>query len=188
VDTELFRPRERKVFQDQFQIVTVCRLEPQKNLVALIEAIAGQPITLTIVGNGPLRAELEQKAREGRANVNFVEPRPHAELAEYLTQFDLFVLPSLYEGHPKVLIEAMATGLPVLGTDVPGTRAVIRHGENGWSCQPQHEGLRGALEMLRAQPELRKNLGHAAREFAVREYSLDHVVNYELALWEQLSR
>jgi glycosyltransferase involved in cell wall biosynthesis len=188
VDTELFRPRERKACAGLFSIVTVGRLEPQKNLVTLIEALAGQPIALTIVGSGPLRAELEQKAREVQATVQIVEPRPHAELADYLTQFNLFVLPSLYEGHPKVLIEAMAAGLPVLGTNVPGTRAVICHGENGWLCSPQADALREALQILRQQPELRMKLGHAARKFAVGEYSLDRVATLELALWEQLIR
>ncbi|MCB0188061.1 MAG: glycosyltransferase, partial [Caldilineaceae bacterium] len=73
---------------------------------------------LTLIGEGPERAALAAQAeREGIA-VTFLGTVPNQEIAAHLQQADLFVLPSKWEGHPKVLIEAMACGMPVVGTDV----------------------------------------------------------------------
>jgi glycosyltransferase involved in cell wall biosynthesis len=102
-------------------------------------------------------------------------------LPEEINRSAVFVLPSLYEGHPKALIEAMSCGVAVVGTDVDGIRDVIRHGETGLLCEPTTDALAATLNRVLSDAALRNRLGQAAREFVVREYSLERVVALELA-------
>src|SRR3546814_18364330 len=75
----------------------------------------------------------------------------------------IFVLPSSYEGHPKTLLEAMACGAAVIGTDVPGIREVIEDGRTGLLCAPTAAALRDAIERLLSDEPLRRRLGGHAR-------------------------
>ena len=98
----------------------------------------------------------------------------------------MFVLPSLYEGQPKTLIEAMAMGMPVLGTDVPGIREVISHGDNGWLCLSDVASLNEAVKNLITDSEKRKKLGEGARRTVEMNYSLDKIVDMEINLIRDL--
>jgi glycosyltransferase involved in cell wall biosynthesis len=111
----------------------------------------------------------------------------HRQLPGILKSADLFVLPSRYEGHPKTLIEAMACGLPVVGTDVPGIREIIQHGENGYLCGTSPEEIREAIRVILGDSERRVRMGRNAREFVVEHFALDRIVEKELALLEELT-
>jgi glycosyltransferase involved in cell wall biosynthesis len=76
----------------------------------------------------------------------------------------------------------MASGLPVVATDVPGIRELIRHGETGWLCGTDSAAIRAALVRVASDATLRAHLGAAARQQVVSEYSLDRIVNLELEL------
>jgi glycosyltransferase involved in cell wall biosynthesis len=92
----------------------------------------------------------------------------------------VFVLPSRFEGNPKALLEAMACGLPVIGTNVQGIRDIIRHQFNGILVDSGVESLAEAIEMLLTKPELAHKLGNqAARDIADR-YTFDEIVRLEL--------
>jgi glycosyltransferase involved in cell wall biosynthesis len=82
----------------------------------------------------------------------------------------------------------MACGVAVLGTDVEGIRNVIRREETGLLCPPSPEGIAAALTRLLEDAPLREKLGRRAREFAIREYSLDRIAQQELALLAEVSR
>lgn len=97
-------------------------------------------------------------------------------------------LPSYYrEGLPKVLIEAAACGRPIVTTDVPGCREVVRHEENGLLV-PAHDpaALAAALRRLILSPPLRQHLGQRGREIAVAEFGLDRVIGETLAVYSEL--
>ena len=91
-------------------------------------------------------------------------------------------MPSLFEGHPKALIEAMACGTAVIGTNVDGIRNLIRHEETGLLCLPTVEGVRSALQRLLADEHLLKQLGRKARAAVEQEYGLNQVVSRELSV------
>jgi len=87
------------------------------------------------------------------------------------------VLPSYREGVPKSLIEAAACGLPLVATDVPGCREIVRHGENGFLVPVRDsKALANALKILIENPELRARMGARGREIAVKEFSSDRVI------------
>jgi glycosyltransferase involved in cell wall biosynthesis len=178
VNTALFGPRPNEPRCGG--LIFVGRLSPPKNVAALLTAIQPLDVKLTIIGDGELRKELQSRFGSLSERLQWLGIVPHTELPTYLNRSSVFVLPSLYEGHPKALIEAMACGLPVIGTDVPGIRAVIRHGETGWTCSTDPDGIRGAIEHLLAHPGLCTRLGQNARRFVHHRYSLDRVAELEM--------
>lgn len=98
------------------------------------------------------------------------------------------VLPTFYpEGLPKVLLEAAASGLPMVATNIPGCREIVRHGINGILVEPKNTAqLAEAIKRLIFDKELREQYGRRAREIAVAEFSLDLVVRQHLDLYSEL--
>lgn len=185
VNTDWFKPQPIGA-KDGRTLCFIGRLIEQKNPFALLEAILGLNVKLLMIGGGPLHAELEAKARSDHLDVQFVGNVPHTQLPAYINQADAFVLPSLYEGHPKALLEAMACGIPVIGGDSPGIREFVIHGETGYLCETSPMGIREAIATLLADEALRNRLGSTGREFVVRNFSLERVVDMELELYASL--
>lgn len=186
VETEWFRPMP-EVRRHPKRICFVGRLHPQKNLFALLEAIEGQDVELVVVGNGDLKAGLSEFASSRGLSVRFAGNLPHRQLPALLNESALFVLPSLYEGHPKTLLEAMACGLPVVGTRVPGIQEIIRHKENGYLSGTSPGEMRDAIQAVMADHGLRARMGSRAREFVVERFALPRIVDLELAVLEELA-
>ena len=186
VDTDVFRriPVEKG---ENIRIGYIGRLVEAKNPLALLDAISGLSVSLYMVGGGPLRATLRQKAQEQGSEVIFAGYIPNSQLPQILNQCDLFVLPSLYEGHPKSLLEAMACALPVIATDVPGNRELIRHEVDGILCGTSAAEIRKAILRLRENKTLRTQLGENARRHVVEEFSLDRVAKMEMELLREMS-
>lgn len=168
------------------RIVFVGRLEPQKNLSLLLEAMEGERWALHVIGAGPLRDALEREARERGVDATFEGNVGHGDLPARLREAGVFCLPSRYEGHPKALLEAMSCGLAAVATDVAGSRDVIEDGRNGVLCKPEPEALRAALRSVIEDPQRRAALGAAARAFVVEHCSLDRVVEREIVVLDTL--
>jgi glycosyltransferase involved in cell wall biosynthesis len=185
VDTDLFAPGDpRDVVGDR--LCYVGRLdEAQKNLPALVAAVRDLDVTLDLIGDGPLRPALEAEATEN-PRLRVRGPLPHDELPGQLRRAAAFVLPSHYEGHPKTLIEAMACGVPVIATDMPGIRDLVRDGETGALCGTDAHSLRERILAVLSDADLRSRIGRGGRDFVVRNYSLDRVIEQELALYQRL--
>ena len=170
------------------KVLFVGRLTKQKNLHSLIEGIRSiGGVELTIVGEGPLRRELIEYSRGLESNVRFEGYVPYNQLRKYYYAAGIFVLPSLIEGHPKVLLEAMACGLPVVGTDVEGTREVITHEYNGLLCGTDPESIGNAVRRLLEDPELAERLGATARRLIREEYDLRLILSRETNLMTGLA-
>jgi glycosyltransferase involved in cell wall biosynthesis len=185
VDTELFKPtngvkRERT-------LLFVGRIAPEKNLEALLQAVRALGVKLTIVGEGKLRPKLQEEFADLQDRVVWEGNIPNSQLPKYINESTIFLLPSFYEGHPKALLEAMACGTPVLGTDSPGIRDLIRHGNTGYLCGTDSEDIRVALEELLSRPRLLKELGSNARQYVVEHYSLTKIGNMELNMLKEVA-
>jgi glycosyltransferase involved in cell wall biosynthesis len=183
------RPEARRALQvSGFVMGAVGRLEEQKGHVYLLEALAQvqsemPEATLVLVGDGRLRQNLEGRARElGLADrVRFLGTR--RDLPLIYRALDLFVQPSLWEGLPLALLQAMGAGLPVLATRVSGVREVIADGINGRLVEPgDPQALARVLLELYRQPELRARLATKAPATIRENYSLEAM----LAQLEQL--
>lgn len=110
------------------------------------------------------------------------------DMPEVFAQSHIVCLPSSYgEGVPKVLIEAAACGRPIVATDTPGCREIVKHGENGLLVPMRDAAaLAVALRKLIEDPELRRRMGKKGRELAVAEFSVETVVNETLAIYREL--
>jgi glycosyltransferase involved in cell wall biosynthesis len=167
------------------KIVFVGRLEPDKNPAMVLEAARGLGVEVLFIGQGSLGAALARQAAQSGVTARFVACVPHLELPGYLAG-SLFILPSPREGHPKTLIEAMAAGAAVIGSDAPGIREVIQPEITGLLAHDA-TGLREAAGRLLADSALRARLGRAAREFAREHYSFPRALAVETSLVAELS-
>ena len=119
--------------------------------------------------------------------MNFLGNIPNRELPKILNQHEVFVLPSLWEGMPKTLLEAMACGLPVIGTRIDGTKEVIEHGKNGILCETDSNSIREAIINVMENEKLKQKLGENARRTIVENYSLPNLAEKELKLMGELT-
>ena len=133
VDETFFYAGQR-LLHSKPRLLFVGRLSVQKNLPLFLRALDGvsDQFETTLVGKGELEAELKEAVDELRLqNVRFHGRADGAGLRELYRNADVFVLPSEREGMPLVLLEALAMGLPIVATNIPGNRDVVAHGENG---------------------------------------------------------
>ena len=184
VETNVFKPMNRA--RRNGSICFIGRLSQEKNLSALLEALKGLPYTLTIIGSGKQEEELKNFANENEVNVDFVGNIPNHDLPKMLNQHELFILSSLYENMPKTLVEAMACGLPVIGTNVKGINEVIEHGKNGILCDTDPVSIREAIITVLEDEEIKQKLGENARRTMVENYGLDTLALKELKLMKEL--
>jgi glycosyltransferase involved in cell wall biosynthesis len=109
-----------------------------------------------------------------------------ADMPSVLAQTDIFCLPSYREGVPSALLEACASGLPIIATDVPGCRDVVEGGINGLLVPPQNsDALADAIETLLADPSLRDKLGQAGRQLALEKFSLENITTQTLKVYRK---
>jgi phosphatidylinositol alpha-mannosyltransferase len=198
VDTERFSPRERPLerFDDgAFNVLYVGRLEPRKGLSVLLNSFRGlwesegERARLIIVGDGPLRRRLSQSVPdELRAAVHF-EGRVSSELLpRYYASSRVLCSPATRsESFGIVLLEAMASGVPVIASDIPGYRTAVKNGVHGLLVEPGAPGaLATALCLLARDESLRARMAAAGRSNAA-QYSWDRVASMiEDYFWEVL--
>jgi len=168
----------------QYDCLFVGRFADQKNLPALIEAVKKSRAKTLLVGDGPLEMELRQLAKG--ADISFMPRQPQEQLINLMRQSRMFVLPSFYEGHPKILLEAMFAGIPVVGTDAPGINNVIRQGETGLLCGLDTESLSNAIQYTLSHQEQAKTMAKAAQNYAQQRFSVETIVEKELQLYARL--
>ena len=180
VDTEIFKPNKAmKIIRGR--ICFVGRLHPDKNLKNLVKALSEVPdCCLIIIGDGEQLQELEALAETLQIKAIFSGIVPHSRIPDAINCAEIFILPSLYEGHPKALIEAMACGKPVIGSDAPGIRELIVHGETGLLCHPDIESIREAIQRLLSDRKLQEHLGQNASHYVLKHFDLKRVEELEL--------
>jgi glycosyltransferase involved in cell wall biosynthesis len=193
VDVEQFKPPTTLPEADQPSILFVGRLAVQKNLTTLVQAVAKLrpplPIRLDFVGEGPLRQELEQQCVSLGIEARFHGTMPHSHLPGFYQRATVFVLPSLIEGHPKVLLEAMACGMAIVASNAPGNREVIKDGINGLLFPTQDvDKLVDCLRQVLLKPELAQKMRLQARKTAVERFNIHHSLQKEIALLQEQAR
>jgi colanic acid/amylovoran biosynthesis glycosyltransferase len=179
VDSRRFAPPPRRLAGGPLRVLTVARLVRAKGHAVLLEALAslrdeGIETVTSFVGDGPERERLERLARELRLEVRFTGAVGHDELPAYYDDAQVFCLPTLDEGLGVVLLEAMASGLPVVSSRLMGVPEVVRDGESGLLVSPgRSDELEDALRRLAGAPELREQMGRTGRKMAVEDFDID---------------
>ena len=163
--------------------IYVGRLAPEKGLEHLLrswkEALAGRrDIRLVLVGDGPLRGPLEKMARDLQIHDALWFAGHADEVGRFLHAADFAILPSLSEGLSNAMLEAMASGLPMLGSRVSGTEDFVIPGETGWLFEPGDEaGLASCLAAIAdTAPEALHAMGARARTAVTATASIEAVV------------
>lgn len=159
-------------------VLTVARLDPGKGHRYLLSAAAQVPDALFVLaGEGPERAALEQQARQLGIEDRVVFLGQREDVPELLASCDLFVLPSLNEGLPLSILEAMAAGRPVLATDVGGVGETVVAGETALLVPPRDpEGLARAMRAVLDDPARARRLGAAGQARARQEFDASGMV------------
>lgn len=183
VDTQLFAPDASCAKTSD--LIYAGRLSAEKNLPLLFDAVRNTQATLTVVTDAHSIATWERRYTNLSRWVRWQPRVSNAQLPALLNQARMFVLPSRFEGLPKVLLEAMSCGLPVIGTNVPGIREVIEHGRTGHLCAPNSHVLSEAIRLLLANPQLRDTMGCAARRQVIDSYSLTRIAEQERAVIDE---
>ncbi|HWJ94678.1 MAG TPA: glycosyltransferase, partial [Telluria sp.] len=201
VDTERFRPgvaAEPWMTPGAFVIGTVGRLQDVKDHATLVNAFARlrelmparrHQLRLVIVGDGPLRGKLaDQVAELGLRDCVWLAGA-RSDVAAVMRSFSLFALPSIAEGTPVTLLEAMATGLPVVATTVGGIPALVEGGVTGTLVPPSDpEYMAQVLASYAADDTTCRHHGAAGRVRVEAHYSITAMVGAYTALYDQLCK
>lgn len=184
IDIELFKPNPKASISNR--VIFVGRFSPQKNLGSLLNSLNNLDVEIVFIGSGPLFAEI--KARAGLLNLrtHFVGNLPQTEVVSELTRSRVFILPSLYEGNPKSLLEAMSCGLACIGANSPGINNVIIDGESGLLCEINQDSIRDAVVKVLNDGELAGRLGQGARFQIERNNSLTACLDKEKNIYLDL--
>jgi glycosyltransferase involved in cell wall biosynthesis len=177
-----------------FIIGTVARLELIKNHKTLI-AVAGllqfqiQNLKWLFIGDGELKTDLVGQVRHSGLENNVLFLGWREDIPHLLSRLQVFVLASYNEGMGRAIVEAQASGLPVVASEVCGIRDLVRNGENGFLVPPDKPGLFAErILKLYNDRELRKTMGKKAREGLAPEYQVRHMVDSLEKLYNRFSR
>lgn len=169
------------------------RLHAGKSLPHLINAWSAvlekdRRARLWLVGEGDQRVALAQQVRDMELAGSITFTGTFQDIDEVLQAADLFVLPSVEEGFSMALLEAMAAGLPIVATDIPGNREAIEHGRHGLLVPPENAAaLAAAVIELLDMPGRAAELGRQARRRVEMQFTLDTMVQRHVQLFETLA-
>lgn len=196
VDTTKFNPegkfrnirREFSISDNEIIIGFIGRFVPAKGLEYLIDAFSLlnrelKNIKLLMVGEGSLLSSLKEKVQENGINEKVIFTGKRYDIPDILSAIDVFVMPSLAEGLPNSLLEAMAMGKPVIATSVGGIPELIKDRLNGFLIPPGNsESLVASIKMLATDKHLASKIGKEARKYIKQNLSIQETVRK----WELL--
>ncbi len=192
VDGNLVR-RELGLAGGAFLVGTVGLLNEAKGHVHLIDAARRvrerfPGVVIVIAGDGGLRGALERRIREAGLDGTVRLLGYRTDVDRILAALDLFVLPSLWEGLPYVVLEAMASGRPVIASDVNGARDLVADGVTGRLVRPAHpDALADAILQLLEDPASRERFARAGRERVRSDYSLERMIEQYVDLYRSIA-
>lgn len=205
VDTEIFSPANNKAvtclpsgfFGEKLVVIgTVGRMEPEKDPVTLVEAFillvneypqARQRLRLVMIGDGILLERVQSLLEKGGVRELAWLPGERDDVPLLLKSLDVFVLSSLIEGISNTILEAMASGLPVVATHVGGNSEIVDEGVTGLLVQRSDpEALAIAIRRYIEDPEMRRRHGASARKRSEEKFSIDKMVQHYHAIYGNL--
>ncbi|MCS6316246.1 MAG: glycosyltransferase [Nitrospira sp.] len=184
--------REWRVDDKVILIGTVGRLVPVKGHAVLLEALrvlreSNRNVMLLVVGDGPLRGQLESEVARLGLGEAVIFAGHHSPAYDFINMMDVFVLPSLHEGIPMVLLEALALQRPVVATRVGGIPEVIAHGETGLLAEPADAlSLARFIQQLIEDQAMAVRIGKAGRTRVEEEFNAQIMAEKTVGLYEKV--
>jgi glycosyltransferase involved in cell wall biosynthesis len=171
-------------------VLTIARLEEQKGIRYLLEAAARVPEALFVLaGEGSERGRLEAQARKSGLEDRIIFLGYREDIADLLASCDLFVLPSLFEGFPLAILEAMAAGKPVITTAIDGNDEAIVEGETGLLVPPANPAaLSEAIRSLLANPNRARALAMHGKARVQRHFSAQTSTAKVTQIYDELTK
>ena len=171
----------------------IAQVKNQRSLISAVDLLVrrrpelAEQLKVILVGNGPLHQTLKSQVDElGLADTVWM-PGDRTDIPDLLRQMDVFVLPSLAEGVSNTVLEAMASGLPVIATRVGGNTELIQHEGNGLLVDVNEDGqLAEAIAQLVDQPELREQMGRRGLERVREKFDWNKTVESYLAVYDEV--
>jgi len=189
VDTKIFTPI-NKPQKENINILNIGRLSVQKNQSLLIDSIAKSQhrnrIQLLIVGTGELKNKLLEKAQKNKVKLRIIDNIEYQKMPQVYQNADIFCLSSKIEGNPKVLIEAMACGRPIIASFIEANKQLIKDKDNGLLCEQNSEDLARKIDFLIKNPQQAKNYASKARQDCVRNFDIKKLITKEINLLKKL--
>jgi len=187
INTSVYAPKamnDKAGKSDVLRLLTVARLGPEKAHAVLLRAVrelvdSGINVSLTCVGDGPLRSNLQSLTSELGLDdvVTFTGSIGQDDLPGYYDKADIFVLSSLAEGLPVVIMEAMAKCVPVVATCIAGIPEIIEHRVSGMLVSPgDHHSLAKAIAVLAEDDDLRVSMGEKGRGRVCQDFDIMETV------------
>ncbi len=190
VNVEFFSPPKQRV--NDLEILTVGRMVPEKDHATLLKAFAlvlqKEPkAKLHLVGDGPLKQATQKLTNELTIQNNVIFHGSSGNVREHMQAARVFVLSSISEGTPNVLLEAMACALPIVATAVAGIPDMVGHKEQGLLIKPSNpQDLAEALLQVLQDDDLAHNMGEAGRRHVCQNYSLAGAARKHEAIYMDL--
>jgi glycosyltransferase involved in cell wall biosynthesis len=164
-------------------LLYVGRLHRSKGIEDLISAFVSLPrkfseYELLIIGSGPNESRLKQLVEKNSPKVKFLGNLPNKEVRKYFSKCTVFILPSYFEGFGIVILEALASGKPVIASNIMGPREIINHGFDGFLFEKGNvQELRKYLERVLSDKKLREKIGRNARKTVEDKYSFEKITD-----------
>jgi len=197
IDLSLFTPPLEAAPTETVRLLYVGRLVASKSPDVLIEAVArlknltDTPFLLAVVGEGAHRAALERMVIDQNLSkfVTFAGWVGHPDLLAYYRRADIFVTATTWEGMPNTVLEAMACGLPIVGTDAPGMNQLVTDNRNGF-LSPVKDAARLAdrLRRLVDNPPERARMGRESRKIAENQFSWDFISAQYVEIYRRVAK
>ncbi|MBU2025123.1 MAG: glycosyltransferase family 4 protein [Patescibacteria group bacterium] len=184
IDTGLFF---KKQAVKKYDIIYVARLDGrQKNHQLLLEAARNEDWKILFIGQGDDRERLSKWAQDNKINLTIIARVLNEKLPDYYNACRLFVSPSLFEGNPKAMLEAMSSELPVIALSVPGIKNIINHGKTGILVENSALDLKKNIQQILRDEETARELGRRARRFVLKKFALDKLFIRERKIYQRL--
>lgn len=205
VDIQRFAPRRGQrtdigppglIAANAFVVGTVGRMQTVKDQITLARAfvrlLTQRPelrnhVRLVMIGDGPLRVECQRILKEGNVAELAWLPGERDDIPTIIRAFDLFILPSLAEGISNTILEAMASGVPVLATRVGGSPELVSDGKTGTLVPPgDTEAMANAMCFYVTNPSVAGQYGQAGRACVEERFSMDAMIRQYLAVYDNV--
>ena len=196
VDCDNFKPIHG---EKRYDLIYVGWLYRVKNLENVLEAVERSGATIAIVGDSSVGPDGQPEEPEVKAGllarfgdldgrIHWLGKLPNEELPAMINQAKALILCSHSEGHPRAMLEALACGVPVIGSNLGGLKSTLRHEETGYLCETDVDSIAAAIETVLSQPRLIETMGANARRYALDTLSLPAVARQEYDVLRDIVR
>ncbi len=169
------------------KILSVGRLEPQKNYLNLIKNIKSSNLDLHIIGEGSLREKIVDESKNQNVNIELIGKIDFEDLINLYKKYRYFVMFSKFEGHPKALIEAMSNGCIPIVLQADYVSEIIKHNQNGIILKSENDEIVKIINYLNENEKLINNLSKNASTYVTSNYSKNKIMKEEIDLYNLVS-